>query len=92
MSANNFKEDKTVNIHKNRLKEAEELQVGFISNPNSGKVMKKLGMKYCYSYEEQWMPKDIKVIFRMYQLNFDNSEYVYDKYWNMYDKHFVEEI
>lgn len=63
-----------------------------ISNPNSGKVMKKLGMKYCYSYEEQWMPKDIKVIFRMYQLNFDNSEYVYDKYWNMYDKHFVEEI
>ncbi len=38
MSANNSKEDKIVNIHKNRLKEAEELQVGFIGNPNSGKT------------------------------------------------------
>ena len=45
------------------------------NNPRSGNVMKKLGMKYCYSYEEQWQPKDIWVIFRMYQLNWDLSEH-----------------
>ena len=40
-----------------------------INNPRSGEVMKKLGMKYQYSYKEQWQPKDILVTFRMYQLN-----------------------
>ncbi len=24
------------------------------NNPRSGDVMRRLGMKYCYSYEEQW--------------------------------------
>lgn len=43
------------------------------NNPRSGNIMKKVGMKYCYSYEEQWQPKDISVIFRMYQLNFDGN-------------------
>ena len=63
------------------------------NNPRSGNVMKKLGMKYCYSYEEQWQPKDISVIFRMYQLNFDgNAEFVYRGYWEKYRNHFVEEI
>ena len=48
------------------------------NNPRSGNIMKKVGMKYCYSYEEQWQPKDISVIFRMYQLNFDgNTDFVY---------------
>lgn len=62
-------------------------------NPRSGNVMKKLGMKYCYSYEERWQPKDITVIFRMYQLNFDgNDDRVYNKYWYQYENHFVEEI
>ena len=62
-------------------------------NPRSGNVMKKLGMKYCYSYEERWQPKDITVIFRMYQLNFDgNDDRVYKKYWYQYENHFVEEI
>ena len=55
--------------------------------------MKKLGMKYQYSYEEQWQPKNILVTFRMYQLNLDgNEERVYKKYWNMYKKHFIEEL
>lgn len=50
-------------------------------------------MKYCYSYEEQWQPKNFLVIFRMYQLNFDeNHNFLYKKYWNMYSNHFVEEI
>ena len=63
------------------------------NNPRSGKVMQKLGMKYCYSYEEQWQPKDFSVIFRMYQLNFDsNSDFVYSRYWNELDHHFVEEL
>ena len=61
------------------------------NNPRSGNVMQKVGMTYCYSYEEQWQPKDIPVIFRMYQLNFDgNDGFVYKKYWNMYSNHFIE--
>ena len=61
------------------------------NNPRSGAVMKRIGMKYCYSYEEQWQPKNFPVIFRMYQLNFDGQKNrVYQKYWNLYDEHFIE--
>lgn len=50
-------------------------------------------MKYCYSYEEQWQPKDFPVIFRMYQLNFDGkTDFVYKKYLNASDTHFVEDL
>lgn len=57
----------------------------------SGAVMKRIGMNYCYSYQEQWQPKDFPVIFRMYQLNFDGQKNrVYQKYWNLYDAHFIE--
>ena len=64
-----------------------------IRNPSSGNVMKRLGMKYRYSYREQWQPKNISVIFRMYQLNFDeHDDFVYKKYWDMYESHFAEEI
>ena len=64
-----------------------------IDNPRSGKVMQNLGMKYQYSYEEQWQPKNILVTFRMYQLNFDGKdERVYKKYWNQYAVHFIENI
>ena len=63
------------------------------NKPRSGGVMQQIGMKYCYSYEEQWQPKDFPVIFRMYQLNFDgNEEFVYKKYWNVSDNHFIEQI
>lgn len=62
-----------------------------INNQRSGKVMQKLGMKYQYSYEEQWQPKDILVTFRMYQLNLDgNDNRVYKKYWNNSAVHFIE--
>lgn len=62
-----------------------------VKNPRSGAVMKKLGMKYQYSYEEQWQPKDMLVTFRMYQLNLDGKENrVFKKYWDMYEVHFVE--
>ena len=63
------------------------------NNPRSGMVMQKVGMKYCYSYEEQWQPKNIPAIFRMYQLNFDgNNDFVYKKYRDMYENHFIEEV
>ena len=61
-----------------------------INNQRSGAVMKKLGMKYMYSYEEQWQPKNILVTFRMYQLNLDgNDSRIYRKYWNNSVVHFI---
>ena len=62
-----------------------------VLNPRSGHVMKAIGMKYCYTYTEHWMPKDIDVNFRMYQMNFDGSDFVYQKYWNMYP-HRIENL
>lgn len=63
------------------------------NNPRSGNIMKKVGMKYCYSYEEQWQPKDFPVIFRMYQLNFNgNTDFIFKKYWNDSDNHFLETL
>jgi RimJ/RimL family protein N-acetyltransferase len=62
-----------------------------VNNPRSGNVMKNIGMTYCYSYEEQWQPKNILVTFRMYQLNFDEqSDRVYKKYWANSSVRFVE--
>lgn len=61
-----------------------------IKNIHSGNVMKKIGMHYCYSYKEQWMPKNRPVIFRMYQINLDGKKRIYQKYWNQYE-HFIEE-
>ena len=61
------------------------------NNPRSGAVMKRIGMKYCYSYKEQWQPKNFSVIFRMYQCNLDGQKNrVYQKYWNQYHEHFIE--
>ena len=49
-------------------------------------------MRYCYTYREQWQPKDIPVDFRMYQLNLDGEEgRVYRGYWEKYP-HFIEEL
>ncbi len=62
-----------------------------VNNSRSGRVMKRLGMNYQYSYEEQWQPKDFLVIFRMYQLNLDgNNSRIYKEYWNNSTVHFVE--
>ncbi|MCI8387060.1 MAG: GNAT family N-acetyltransferase [Clostridiales bacterium] len=64
-----------------------------IYNPRSGEVMKRLGMKYQYSYEEQVQPKDVLVTFRMYQLNLDcNEDRVYKKYWDISKAHFIENV
>ena len=61
-----------------------------INNPRSGGVMKQVGMKYQYSYEEQWQPKNLLVTFRMYQINFKNNIGVYKKYWKNSNIHFIE--
>ncbi|HIT50173.1 MAG TPA: GNAT family N-acetyltransferase [Candidatus Pelethenecus faecipullorum] len=61
------------------------------NNPRSGSIMQACGMKYAYTYLEQWQPKDIPVFFRMYQLNLDgNEQRVYMGYWNRYCQHFIE--
>lgn len=61
------------------------------NNPRSGRVMKKVGMNYCYTYEELWKPKNLTVHFRLFQLNLDSfQERVYKGYWNKYKKHYVE--
>lgn len=62
-----------------------------VNNPRSGKVMQAIAMKYQYTYEELWQPKNFLVTFRMHQLNLDGQEdRVYRKYWNKYP-HFIEE-
>lgn len=64
-----------------------------VNNPRSGEVMKRLGMKYQYSYEEQCQPKDFLVTFRMYQLNLDGDpDRVYMGYWNNSTVHFVDTL
>lgn len=61
------------------------------NNPASGGVMRRLGMRYCYSYEEQWQPKNTPVVFRMYQLNMDGQAgRIYRGYWEQYERHFIE--
>lgn len=62
-----------------------------VKNPRSGAVMRRLGLTYRYSYVEQWQPKDISVVFRMYQLNLDgDNNRVYRAYWDKFPEHFVE--
>lgn len=61
-----------------------------VKNPRSGEVMKRLGMKYQYSYEEEWQPKNILVTFRLYQLDFHGENPPYRKYWDRSAVHFIE--
>lgn len=62
-----------------------------VNNPNSGKVMQKLGMTYRYSYREMWMPKKIEVVFRMYQLDLNGTVHTYKGYHKKWGS-FVEQI
>ena len=61
------------------------------NNPESGAVMRKLGLTYRYSYVEQWQPKDFPVVFRLYQRNFTMPpDFVYSKYWDESAERMVE--
>lgn len=59
-------------------------------NPHSGFVMHALGMRYCYSYEEMWQPKNFPVIFRLHQLDLDAPHADYPDCRARYENHFVE--
>ena len=62
-----------------------------VKNPRSGEVMKRLGMRHQYTYEERWQPKNMLVSFRMYQLNLDGrDDRVYKGYWDRYPVHYIE--
>ncbi len=53
--------------------------------------MKKSGMTFRYSYTEQWQPKALLVLFRLYQINLDGRENrVLRTYWEQSAVHFVE--
>lgn len=53
--------------------------------------MRRIGMRYRYTYRELVQPKNQLVTFRLYQLNLDGrEERVYQKYWNASAVHFVE--
>ena len=79
------------------LKRAEEDKIPYVTathdvnNPASGNVMRRLGMWYVYTYEEQWQPKDFPVTFRMYQKNFSACKgWTFRKYWDGAKVHYVE--
>lgn len=61
------------------------------NNPKSGEVLKRAGMKYHYSYRELWQPKNIEVIFRFYQINYEECK-IYEEYKRLYPDNFVEII
>lgn len=53
--------------------------------------MQKLGMKYCYTYEEFWRPKNFPVLFRLYQISFGDVS-VWRGYWEGAKRRFVESL
>ena len=63
------------------------------NNSRSGNVMRACGMKYCYTYQELWQPKNFLVEFRLYQLNFTKEDnWMYNEYWDKYPIHFIEKL
>ena len=68
---------------------------GMISEAAKAAVeqVKRDGLPYITATHDVNNPRNISVIFRMYQLNFDgNDGRVYTKYWDMYENHFIETI
>lgn len=62
-----------------------------VNNPASGHVLRALGMTYRYSYREWWQPKNISVVFRLYQLDLNGHHETYSGYGEKHPEHFVEE-
>ena len=63
-----------------------------VNNPASGRVMRRLGMTYRYSYEELWQPKGFPVTFRLYQIDFADGVPEYDGYKRSRLRWFREEL
>lgn len=59
-------------------------------NPKSGRVLQKLGLRYCYSYTEQWQPKNIEVVFRLYQLDLNGGPHPDYRAYRERFPHFAE--
>lgn len=63
------------------------------NNPGSRRVMQKIVMRYQYTYEELWQPNNIRVFFRIYQLNLDGKhDRIYMGYWNRSNVRFIEKF
>lgn len=58
-------------------------------NAASGRVMERCGMTYRYTYRERWQPKDIDVVFKLYQIDFAQDAPTYPGYWGCYPQHWV---
>lgn len=64
-----------------------------VKNSRSGAVMQRLGMRYQYSYKEQWQPKNLSVIFRLYQMDLDDqTRPAYSAYWDRSTVRFIESL
>lgn len=65
-----------------------------VNNPASGAVMRKLGMFLSNIVTKNFVqPKNISVIFRMYQLTLNApDDQTYYEYWNLHPHHFIEPI
>lgn len=63
-----------------------------VHNVKSGQVMRRLGMRYCYSYDELVKPKNHEVRFRMYQLDLNGKHPDYSKYWKINGNKTIENI
>lgn len=58
-------------------------------NAASGRVMERCGMTYRYSYRECWQPKDIDVVFKLFQIDFARGVPTYSGYWERHPQHWV---
>lgn len=63
-----------------------------VENPASGKVMRRIGMTYRYSYEELWQPKARRVTFRFFQIDLADGVPEYDGYKHSRLRWFREEL
>ena len=63
-----------------------------VNNPASGAVAKKIGMTHYLLYRERPAAQDIRVIFRLWQVNLDGrDERIFRKYWDNASVRFVEQ-
>lgn len=61
-----------------------------MNTPRSGQVMRRLGMRCAYSYEELVRPKNQRVTFRLYQLDLNGVHPDCRGCWDARPVHFVE--
>ena len=55
----------------------------------NGRAMERCGMTYRYSYRERWQPKDVDVVFKLFQIDFTRGVPTYSGYWERHPQHWV---